>query len=312
MIDMHYDLLSVIYQCYLRMDYSYLEEWLANYNSDNVSGVIANLYFMNKDEMIEEFGESLTEINVYDMFKKATEVFKEYASGLDVIFSIEGCDYIKDVNELEELYELGLRNILLVWNNPNKYGSGNRGSYGLTDEGKEFLRKAIDLGISIDLSHMNEKTFKDTIELIKEEKEAGKSVKVLASHSNSYSVCPHLRNLDDDELRALKELDGIVGVVEYSEFVLDNTASDEKLREAYLKNVRHIVDIMGIDNVGVASDDMTFDNYFFSGLGGKMVFDYKTIKSDLVELLSTEFNEEEVEKILYKNVYNKLFKEEVK
>ncbi len=312
MIDMHYDLLSVIYQCYLRMDYSYLEEWLANYNSDNVSGVIANLYFMNKDEMIEEFGESLTEINVYDMFKKATEVFKEYASGLDVIFSIEGCDYIKDVNELEELYELGLRNILLVWNNPNKYGSGNRGSYGLTDEGKEFLRKAIDLGISIDLSHMNEKTFKDTIELIKEEKEAGKSVKVLASHSNSYSVCPHLRNLDDDELRALKELDGIVGVVEYSEFVLDNTASDEKLREAYLKNVRHIVDIMGIDNVGVASDDMTFDNYFFSGLGGKMVFDYKTIKSDLVELLSTEFNEEEIEKILYKNVYNKLFKEEVK
>lgn len=312
MIDMHYDLLSVIYQCYLRMDYSYLEEWLANYNSDNVSGVIANLYFMNKDEMIEEFGESLTEINVYDMFKKATEVFKEYASGLDVIFSIEGCDYIKDVNELEELYELGLRNILLVWNNPNKYGSGNRGSYGLTDEGKEFLRKAIDLGISIDLSHMNEKTFKDTIELIKEEKETGKSVKVLASHSNSYSVCPHLRNLDDDELRALKELDGIVGVVEYSEFVLDNTASDEKLREAYLKNVRHIVDIMGIDNVGVASDDMTFDNYFFSGLGGKMVFDYKTIKSDLVELLSTEFNEEEIEKILYKNVYNKLFKEEVK
>lgn len=312
MIDMHYDLLSVIYQCYLRMDYSYLEEWLANYNSDNVSGVIANLYFMNKDEMIEEFGESLTEINVYDMFKKATEVFKEYASGLDVIFSIEGCDYIKDVNELERLYELGLRNILLVWNNPNKYGSGNRGSYGLTDEGKEFLRKAIDLGISIDLSHMNEKTFKDTIELIKEEKEAGKSVKVLASHSNSYSVCPHLRNLDDEELRALKELDGIVGVVEYSEFVLDNTASDEKLREAYLKNVRHIVDIMGIDNVGVASDDMTFDNYFFSGLGGKMVFDYKTIKSDLVELLSTEFNEEEIEKILYKNVYNKLFKEEVK
>ena len=309
MIDMHYDLLSVIYQCYLRMDYSYLEEWLDNYNSDNVSGVIANLYFMNEEEMKEELGLTLEEINVTEMFKKATEIFKEKVSGLDIIFSIEGCDYIKDTNELEELYNLGLRNILLVWNNPNKYGSGNRGDYGLTEEGREFLRKAIDLGISIDLSHMNEKTFKDTVALIKAEKEQGKKVKVLASHSNSYSVCPHLRNLDDDELRDIKELDGIVGVVEYSEFVLDNNASDEKLREAYLKNMKHIVDIMGIDNVGVASDDMTFDNYFFSGLGGRMVFDYKTIKNDLVELLSTEYSKEEIDKILYKNAYRKLWEE---
>lgn len=310
MIDMHYDLLSVIYQSYLRMDYSYLDEWFNNYNSDNVSGVIANLYFMNREEMREELGETLEDIDVVEMFRKAIEIYKKYALGIDILFSIEGCDYIKDTNELEELYNLGLRNILLVWNNPNKYGSGNRGDYGLTEEGKVFIRKAVDLGISIDLSHMNEKTYKDTISLLKQLREEGKEVKVIASHSNSYSVCPHLRNLDDDELKELKELDGIVGVVGYSEFVLDNTASDDKLKEAYLKNINHMVDIMGIDNVGVASDDMTFDNYYFSGLDGKMVFNYKTIKKDLEELLSNDYNKEEIDKILYKNVYNKLFKED--
>ncbi len=310
MIDMHYDLLSVIYQSYLRMDYSYLDEWFNNYNSDNVSGVIANLYFMNREEMREELGETLEDIDVVEMFRKAIEIYKKYALGIDILFSIEGCDYIKDTNELEELYNLGLRNILLVWNNPNKYGSGNRGDYGLTEEGKVFIRKAVDLGISIDLSHMNEKTYKDTISLLKQLREEGKEAKVIASHSNSYSVCPHLRNLDDDELKELKELDGIVGVVGYSEFVLDNTASDDKLKEAYLKNINHMVDIMGIDNVGVASDDMTFDNYYFSGLDGKMVFNYKTIKKDLEELLSNDYNKEEIDKILYKNVYNKLFKED--
>ncbi len=310
MIDMHHDLLSIIYQCYLRMDYSYLDEWFNNYNSENVSGVIANLYFMSPEEMREELGESLDDIDVVEMFKKAIEIYKKYSLGIDILFSIEGCDYIKDTNELEELYNLGLRNILLVWNNPNKYGSGNRGDYGLTEEGRAFIRRAVELGISIDLSHMNEKTFKDTISLLESLKEEGLKVKVLASHSNSYSVCPHLRNLDDDELKALKELDGIVGVVEYSEFVLDNNASDDKLREAYLKNIKHIVDIMGIDNVGIASDDMTFDNYFFSGLGGKMIFDYKDIKKEIVNLLSNDYSKEEIDKILYKNIYNKLFKEE--
>jgi membrane dipeptidase len=311
MIDMHYDLLSIIYQSYLRMDYSYLEEWLSNYNSDNVSGLLANMYFMSPEEMKEELGETLEEIDVLEMFKKAIEVFNKYNLNIDILFSIEGCDYIKDTEELEKLYELGLRNILLVWNNPNKYGSGNRGDYGLTELGKEFIRKAVDLGISIDLSHMNEKTFKDTVSLLKTLKGEGKEVKVIASHSNSYNVCPHMRNLDDDELMAIKELDGIVGVVSYSEFVLDNSATDEKLKKAYLKHIKYMVDMLGIDHVGVASDDMTFDNYFYSGVSGKMVFNYKTIKNDLVELLSTDFNKEEIDKILYKNVYNKLFKEEV-
>lgn len=301
-IDMHYDLLHVLYQCYLRDDYTYVEDWIKSYNTHNVSGVIANLYFMNTEEMREEFGD--IEINVLEMFKIATDLFKKYLPNVKVVFSIEGCDYIKDENELEELYKLGLRNILLVWNNPNKYGSGNRSHNGLSEAGKSFLIKAIDLGICIDMSHMNRETFNDTIELLREQVRLNKKVKVIASHSNSFELCDHLRNLTDEQLRKLKEFDPIVGVVSYSRFV-SNTGN---YKEMYLKHILHMINILGVDHVGVSSDNMEFYTYFCDGYAGEKIFEYSSIRRELEELLS-ELKEEDREKILYKNVYNKLFLE---
>lgn len=310
MIDMHYDLLSVIYQCYLRMDYSYLENWLRNYHKDNVSKVIANMYFMSKDEMREELGDNFDDINVVEMFKKAVEILSKYLNKNDYLLSIEGCDYINDEKELEELYNLGLRNILLVWNNPNKYGSGIKGDYGLTELGKSFIIKAIDLGISIDMSHMNRKTFYDTIAVLKEQKALGKKIKVIASHSNCYSICPNLRNLDDDQILALKEFDPIIGVVSYSEFVFSSRASLEKLKEVFLEHIDHLVKLVGIEHIGLASDDMSFDVSFFGKKDELGIFKYETIKEEITEILKTKYSLEDINKILYKNVYDKLFKEE--
>ena len=304
MIDLHHDLLSIMYYSYLRNDYTYLKEWLNNFSDNNVSGLLANLYYMSPEEMQEEMGN--VEINVLEMFKKSTSLFKEYLPNEKVIYSIEGCDYIKDINELEELYNLGLRNILLVWNSPNKYGSGNRGDYGLTDLGKEFLIKAIDLGISIDMSHMNKKTFYDTIELIKEEKRKGKQVKVLASHSNCYEICHHQRNLDDEQLKALKEVDGLLGLVSYVPFVKDE--EDERdPKEVYLCHIEHAISILGIDNVGVSSDDMTFADALFQENYGEMVFDYSLIKEELKALLQTKYSDSDIEKIMFKNSQERIF-----
>ena len=306
MIDLHHDLLSILYYCDLHKRDDYLREWIDNFREDNVSGLLANLYYMSPDEMKKELGDR--EINVLEMFKKSTLMFNKYLPLEKVIFSIEGCDYIKDTNELEELYKLGLRNILLVWNEANKYGSGNRGDYGLTELGKEFLIKAIDLGISIDMSHMNKKTFYDTIDLIKEQKALGKEVKVLASHSNCYSLCHHMRNLDDEQLKALKSVDGLLGLVGYSVFVRDED-SNEDLKELYLKHIEKAISIMGIDNVGVSSDDMTFSIALFNEDFGPMVFDYGNIQNELKELLMTKYSEEEINKIMYLNAYKKLFME---
>lgn len=305
---MHYDILSVLYQCYLRMDYKFIEKWVHYYNEDNVSGLIANLYFMNPEEMKNELGDNHSDIDVLEMFRISTNLFKKYLPNTKVLFSIEGCDYINDIAELEGLYKLGLRSILLVWNNPNKYGSGNMGDYGLTEAGVEFLKKAIDLGITIDLSHMNDNTFWDTIKLLKEQKELGKEVKVIASHSNSYELCPHNRNLDKEQILALKELDAVIGVVSCASFVLSTNSSLESLRKKYLEHIEYMVSLVGIDHVGISTDDMFFDLALFNQkTGGTQMFDYSEVKNELVNLLSEKFNEEEINKILYENINNKLF-----
>ena len=308
MFDLHHDLLSIMYYSYLQNNYDYLNEWIKNFNSDNVFGLIANLYFMNEEEMKSEIGD--TEINVKEMFKKSTEMFKSFLPDIKVIYSIEGCDYIKDTNELEELYNMGLRNILLVWNNPNRYGSGNKSDYGLTIRRKEFLIKAIDLGISIDLSHMNKKTFYDTVELIKEQKALGKKVKAIASHSNCYDMCDHIRNLDDEQLKALRSIDGYIGIIAYSLFLSKKKYSNDYLRVLYLRQIKHAIDILGIDRVCISTDDMTFSKGLFNEDCHDMVFDYSTIKNDLKELLLTEFEESDVNKIMYENI-NELYKEEL-
>ena len=306
MFDMHHDLLSIMYYSrYILNDCSFLNKWLKDFNSDNVSGLIANLYFMNPEEMKHEIGEN--EINVVDMFKKSTEMFKELLPNTKVIFSIEGCDYISGPDELEELYNLGLRNILLVWNNPNKYGSGNVADYGLTPLGKEFLIKAIDLGISIDMSHMNRNTFFDTIDLIKEQKELGKEVKVIASHSNTKKYCSHIRGLEDDQIKALREVDGILGLVGFVPFIKDED-NEKDPKEIYLEHIQHAVQLMDIDHVGVSTDDMVFSIELFGDNYGDMLFKHETIKRDLVDLLKTKFNEKDVNKILYENVNNKLLR----
>lgn len=303
MFDMHYDLLSILYYCYLKDDFSYIEELKINFNENNVNGLIANLYFMNREEMKKEIGNN--EINVIEMFKVSVNLFKKYFPNIKSIFSIEGCDYI-DIDDLEILRDLGLNSILLVWNNKNKYGSGVRSDVGLTTLGKKFIIKAIDLGLIIDLSHMNKNTFYDVVSLLKEEQRKGKKVNVIVSHSNCASLYDIPRNISDKQIELIKDLDPIVGLVSYSFFISEEKDID-KLKTNYIKHIKHVVDLLGIDNVGVSTDDMLFDKVLFNNKVDDVIFNYKTIRDDLNRLLSNYFTDYEIEKILYRNIERKIF-----
>lgn len=291
MFDAHYDLLTILYCCYLKNDFSYIER-LQDDLAD-VSSLIANLYFMSKDEMKEEL--QIEDIDVLEMFRISTNLFEKYFPDKLVIYSIEGCDYIKDEDELEKLYDLGLRNILLVWNNENKYGSGNRSCKGLTDLGKSFIKKAVSLGISIDLSHMNKNTFWDSIELLKALKNDGYKIKVIASHSNSYLLCQNKRNLDDEQIKAIKDLSGMIGLVGYGPFI---NVDEKSLEENYLNHIKHVESIVGIDNVMIATDNMEFATVLFNIDEDISLLNHKNIKKDLTNILKNYYNEEEINKII--------------
>ena len=262
MIDLHYDLLSILYYCYKKNDFRYIKKLQEYYKENNVRGVVANLYFMNEEEMKEEMKELFEPIDVVERFRISTTLFRKYFPNLNAVYSIEGCDFIQGPEELEKLYQLGLRNILLVWNNKNRYGSGNCSSDGLTKEGRVLLRKAIDLGISIDLSHMNPKTFSDTVLFLKEEKQKGRDITVIVSHSNCYDLYPHVRNLSDEQLLSIKEFSPVVGLVSYGPFV-SSSENRENLMRKYVEHLVHVRDLLGIDSVGVSTDDMKFGPALF-------------------------------------------------
>ena len=313
MIDCHYDLLSIAYVAYLNNDYSYLEKIAKYFNDNNVVGVIANLYFMSVEEMKEELHDKYyqDDVSVLDMFIKAKEVLDIYLTDVDILYSIEGCDFIKDESELEKLYKAGLDCIVLTWNTQSKYASGNRSNQGLTIDGKKLLLKAIDLGMGIDLSHANENSFKDMIDIILKQKELGKDIVVYASHSNSREICDESRNLFDYQLEMIKSVNGLVGAFLNRNFVVGrkfkNIVSQRDKEIKFLEHIKHIKSIVGDDNIMISTDDMDFCKDVDSEYGEVAIYDYDNVASCVFTLLSEKYEYLDVNKIMFSNVKEKVF-----
>ena len=309
MVDTHYDLLSICYACYLKNDYTEIEKIAKKIKVDgDIKSIFANLYFMSKEEMKEELHPFYynKNISILEMFKISKNILENYLPDIDFIYSIEGCDYL-NIEDLEYLYNEGLKSIILVWNNENKYASGNRTDKGLTLDGINFINKAIELGIGIDLSHANLNTFYGLIEVIKENKQNGKDVICYASHSNSKELCDRNRNLNYDQLKKIKEIDGLVGVFSNRNFItLNKFLTKQEQQLEYLKHIIYISNIIGVDNVMISTDDMSFCGHLDYEYYELPIFDYSNISSETKELLLKYFNEEDTNKILYKNAYSKI------
>ncbi len=293
MFDAHYDLLTILYECYLKDDFSYIQELKKELK--DVKALVANLYFMSEEEMKVEL--NIEKIDVVEMFKISTHLCQKYFNDKNIIYSIEGCDYIDDKETLRDLAKIGLKSILLVWNNENKYGSGIRREKGLTKLGREFLEEAAQLGLIIDLSHMNERTFYDAIDLIKEMQNKGIEVKVMASHSNSYAICDNKRNLKDEQIEKLREVGGYLGLVLYKPFI----SNEKRYEEKFLEHVKHLQSIFPVNRLMIGSDDMLFMPELLGVPKMGNIYNHKDMKDMLEKLLLSVLDEESVQNILINN-----------
>ncbi|MEG0026490.1 MAG: membrane dipeptidase [Bacilli bacterium] len=320
MFDSHYDLLTVLRRSILKKDYTFLQEQLKNYQQNNVTGLIANLYFMTNHEMQEELHQHYfqNDTSVYDMFKETTEIINNFALPIDLTYSIEGCTYL-EISDLKRLYDIGLKIILPVWNDKNKYGSGNREQGGLTSLGRKLINEAIDVGLAIDVSHANEETFNDILDIILYKKFQGLKPIVLASHSNCYSICPRKRNLTDEQLQRIKNVDGYLGILSNINFIKIGALKDRqniqlnqrKVQEAleinYLRHIHHAGKIIGLNNIILATDDMSFLQDYDTEYAQLALFPYATLKEKTIELLQkkdsslTNFTDEEINNLIYNN-----------
>jgi len=197
---------------------------------------------------------SITRITKFEDVEKA----KKYGK-IGFILGMEGAEpLVNDIELLRIFYILGLRMLTLTWASRNYVGDGahflprKEGKVGgITDFGATVIEEANNLGIVIDVSHLNDPGFWDVIELTK--------APIVASHSNCRALRDHPRSLTDSQIKALINNGGVIGVNSAGIF-LDEESPDI---EHFLDHVDHIVSLGGIEHVGLGFD---FCEYYLKHL----------------------------------------------
>lgn len=161
-----------------------------------------------------------------------------------------GFESFNAVELMRQYYDLGVRGMAIVWNPVNALGAGtsianDAPNAGLTDLRKQVIAEMNRLGIIVDVSHMNETTFYDSIAVSK--------APLLATHSGASAIRPHVRNLTDDQLLAIKENGGVAQVNFWDEVVVDKSYQVATVA-ALVDHIDHMVKLIGVDHVGIGSD----------------------------------------------------------
>ncbi|MDN4594404.1 dipeptidase [Polycladomyces subterraneus] len=166
---------------------------------------------------------------------------------LGAFLLLEGADALQgEIAYLRTLYRLGVRQVGLTWNHANEAADGieePRGG-GLTRFGQQLIKEMARLGMIVDVSHLSVRGFWDVMEYT--------DVPVVASHSNCYAVCPHPRNLGDDQIRALIERGGLIGITFVPKFV--HQQGKEARWDHLFRHIDHICHLGGAGSIAFGSD----------------------------------------------------------
>jgi len=220
---------------------------------------------------------------------------------LSVVLHFEGAAPIReDLGNLEVYYERGLRSLGFVWSRPNDFGHGVPFRFphspdtgpGLTDAGKRLVQECNQLGIMIDLAHINERGFWDVAEL--------SDAPLVVSHAGVHAICASTRNLTDEQIDAVGESNGLVGII----FAPGMTRPDGE-REGDIPlsglvcHIHYVAERIGVDHVALGSD-----------------FDGATMPSELPDaarlpkliqaLQEGGYDDDSLEKIAYRNWFRVL------
>ncbi|AEM21341.1 membrane dipeptidase [Brachyspira intermedia PWS/A] len=235
----------------------------------------------------------------YDDIIKAQKENKLY-----IFIGFEGLISIDDnINLLDEYYEFGARHASLTWNEENKLATGARGdsNRGLTSLGKKAVKKMQEKGMIVDVSHLNDKSFFDIMDIT--------SAPIIASHSNARALCNSMRNLTDEQLKAIRDVNGVIGYNSYKDFTDEDT--DKQTLNRAVDHIKYIADKIGIDHIGLGFD---YNEYFEDEEVPPAVKGLENASKSydiIIKLKEAGFNDEEIEKIEYKN-FHRIIKEIIK
>lgn len=215
----------------------------------------------------------------------ADEIIENREQGLmSAVLTIEGpagFDYNPEM--LEDLYNVGFRITTLGWNEQNPLTGSCFTGGGLTEEGRGYVKQAQKLGMVVDVSHISDEGFWDIIDITEKP--------IIASHSNSRSLCDNPRNLTDDMYTAICKSGGTAGINLYPCFLGDSATVD-----TVCNHIFHFLNLAGNDkHISLGSD---FDGIEKLPEGISGVQDYPILAQRLMERGLTE---ESVENIFWNN-----------
>jgi membrane dipeptidase len=180
----------------------------------------------------------------------------EAAGAVAAVLHLEGAEAIgPDLGELEVLHAAGLRSLGPVWSRPNVFGVGVPFRFpgdpdegpGLTEAGKALVRACNELGVLVDLSHLNAAGFRDVAAL--------SDRPLVATHSNAHALSAASRNLTDWQLDAIAATGGVVGLNYAVGFLRDDgrRRSDTALT-VMIRHLDHLLERLGEGGVALGSD----------------------------------------------------------
>ena len=205
------------------------------------------------------------------------------------MFTIEGGGgLLADSDELFTLYKAGLRIMGFAWDS-NELASGALSEIddGLSDEGIRMARRCADLGITIDVSHLSDKSFYDLLKHY--------PLPIIATHSNFRDVCPHKRNLTYDMAREIVARGGVIGLNLYPDFVKGENARIDDL----IPHVEYHLERFDENSLAFGFD--------IDGTSGKYPLGINTnesIHDQVIDMLLSRYPVSIVEKIAGENVIN--------
>jgi membrane dipeptidase len=164
---------------------------------------------------------------------------------LNIVMSFEGGRPLEGrIENLRNFYRLGLRSMQITWNLRNELADGvkeERTGGGLTHFGEAVVREMDRLGMLIDLAHISRPGWFDVLEVA-----AGP---VCCTHSNCKKIYHHFRTIDDEQIKALAQTGGVLGVNAIATMVAKDPTLDK-----LVDHISHIADLVGIDHVGLGLD----------------------------------------------------------
>lgn len=237
--------------------------------------------------------------------KSFGDLLDENSQKINIILAFEGLEHLGEDLSLLAHYkeELGIFYASLTWNEQNQFASGAGHEGGLTDLGRECIRELERNRIILDLSHLNDQSLNEALEIVERP--------VIASHSNLRSLCPGPRNISDDQALAIVETGGLIGLNSYRDFIHPTRAGQDI--DGMIDHIDYLRELVGLEHIVFGFDfcdrlpqayrGASKESTSVRGLAGE---------EDLARLIGRMYergySQADVEQVAYKNYYDFLEK----